>query len=429
MRHIIYSNYKDILHDMERLTSSTSYKDLLSIVMNFIINTNANDKFYPRSLNLAGYKSFEKTLDELGINKDTNKTINDSFPFEKMYQDTHKSIEEILDNLEIDKEEIDEKVISQYVMKVYRKNLEDHITVEAKKILKAFDYIGFIAIFDLGVHQSLFYENDSVLFHPYFESKEYVESLDNECFVSDFSKITHFVTDENVKYMNDILSITEKKGADKTDDLITKDVLQEIKYIAYTIEKLKEKGMTTSNYNEKVTAYNKLRKKGNEVFDLSISEYFPFKNISVLYHEIDYLLSRLLLSNAQKTAFYNELSIRCKIPKVNETEELFYEKDKYTLQSHLFDESLLNGNEGEILEEDYLELCKKHNIKIFEKKPKTNDVSLDDMDKFSIKEEHFKKQLRRYDFINSKFLDSQDGKNSVISRLGLDTDTFYWYQD
>ena len=146
MRHIIYSTYKDILHEMEDLTSSDSYEELISIVTHYI-----RKRTMPENLNLVGYKSLEKTIDELGIDKEDNPTINNSFYYEKMYQDMRKSIEETIDELGIDKEEISTKAISEYTNKLYTKKRKDHINIEVEKTLKALDNIGFIAIFDLIV--------------------------------------------------------------------------------------------------------------------------------------------------------------------------------------------------------------------------------------------------------------------------------------
>jgi hypothetical protein len=102
---------------------------------------------------------------------------------------------------------------------------------------------------------------------------------------------------------------------------ILKEDLQDLKYLAFTLYSLEDKGITPQTYHQKVQKYIEFVKKGSEEFGIFVFDDIPFSNPSVLYTIMDARLTTIGFSDKQKNQFYVDFNIRKKIPHQKSTIE------------------------------------------------------------------------------------------------------------
>lgn len=143
---------------------------------------------------------------------------------------------------------------------------------------------------------------------------EYLENYDNDVFINDFSTMLTKVTDENLSYLMEIVNIDERKQDSSKEQYpqvtLSLQNLQEIKYLAYSLNELKRLGIDTTTYGKKVASFNKLRAKALDTFSLYIEDTLPFSNPSELYKQIDIILSKSDFNQSRKQVFLQELNLR-----------------------------------------------------------------------------------------------------------------------
>jgi len=155
-----------------------------------------------------------------------------------------------------------------------------------------------------------------------------------------FSKEIINIKPLHVEYVNDIININGNrldKSQKKTEEnaLIPLYLLQEINIIAYTLHCLDQKGITSSNYSEKVKQYKDLCTKLFEEFGVAFktegkdaNHVIPFSNPAELYKKIDTLLTFHKIKNNIKRNFYIEFLNRERLPRQNKTTELERQQHK-----------------------------------------------------------------------------------------------------
>lgn len=151
--------------------------------------------------------------------------------------------------------------------------------------------------------------------------------LSNEEFINKFSTKILDISEDNLAYVNEVISIDGKR-LDKNGEhehehaSISMDTLRQIQLLAFSLQILKDKGITAENYSHKLKSFIKFKKKALEEFGIVIKDKKPYANPAHLHFHIDALLSKEKLNIEQKNNFYSLFGIRNRVPEQKNTEKL-----------------------------------------------------------------------------------------------------------
>ena len=158
---------------------------------------------------------------------------------------------------------------------------------------------------------------------------------DMDEFINIYEKTFSKITDDYVKYINEIINIDAS-----VEVYLTIDILEEIQTIVKTIAALKKSGIRTDNYNEKVKKYIQFCKTALSEYGLFLETDIPFANPVLLYLWIDAILMDAGLTDIQRSDFYKETKIRTRIPN----------KEKVLQELSHFDINLDDSSKGTVRE-------------------------------------------------------------------------------
>ena len=137
-------------------------------------------------------------------------------------------------------------------------------------------------------------------------STSYSKSFDT--FIDNFQLNLEEVTQENADDVNKYLNVSY---SDKMAVCITVENLETIKHMAFTIQKLKEKGITSSKtYRNKVRDYDNFRRKALKNYGIILPNKVPISDPTQLHIKIDVELSKAKFNKEQKNEFFNLFSLR-----------------------------------------------------------------------------------------------------------------------
>jgi len=172
-------------------------------------------------------------------------------------------------------------------------------------------------------------DDDNIVFTDQIQLiKEYLEDEYNKLF-DNFDKLLFPIKECDLEFFINTMKVSDSHNEIK----ISIENLQKIKILAYSLDKLNGKGITTKNYNSKViTPYYKFIEKGYDSFSMILDESMPYDKPSHIISQIDTILFKANLNYTQKKDFY-ETYLNRKQPDTKDTNYLFFEKMRDIYQS------------------------------------------------------------------------------------------------
>lgn len=172
--------------------------------------------------------------------------------------------------------------------------------------------------------------------------------LSNEEFINKFNTKLLDIDEDNLAYVNEVINLNGKrldKNDEHKDASISIDTLLQIQLLAFSLQILKNKGITAENYPHKLKSFIKFKTKALEEFGIVIKDKRPYANPAHLHFHIDALLSKEGLTVEQKNNFYSLFGIRNRVPEQKFTDKLLQRERIRNTISEIHDKVNLSEND------------------------------------------------------------------------------------